>query len=179
MINKNILVALLFSCSCLSISTNVIAQDSMDEKKWYVLGQVGSSTVETDQTDFDDSATFFGVGAGYYFSDHLAVEGSYYDYGDYFDLGISVFGTSFTFSAVGIIPLADRGSFFGKAGIDLWEGTAGGIDEDGADIYLAIGGAYNAMDNLHITGEFQFHRWGVTDDDIYVSVFSVGVRWFF
>jgi len=178
MINKNILVASLFSCCCLSISASVFAQDSTGGK-FYVLGQVGSATLETDETDFDDSDTFFGAGVGYYFSDNLAVEGSYYDYGEGYDLGHWAYGTSLTVSAVGIIPLADRGSFFGKAGIDVWDGTKGGVDDNGTDIYLAVGGSYSVMENLHITGEFQFHQWGVTDDDMYISVFSVGVRWIF
>jgi OOP family OmpA-OmpF porin len=95
----------------------------------YVGAGFGASKIDDDGfddagIDFDDSDIGFKVFGGYSFNQNFAIEASYFDLGEAsgsfedivgtvnFDVGVS----GFNVSAVGVLPLSDMFSLFGKLG---------------------------------------------------------------
>ena len=94
---------------------------------FYMGAGVGSTKIDDDgfdDIDFDDGDTGFKVFGGYNVNRNFAVEATYFDLGEAsgsfddgfdtvnFDVGVS----GFNVSAVGVLPVADMFSLFGKIG---------------------------------------------------------------
>jgi hypothetical protein len=87
---------------------------------------------------------------GFQFNDYFALEASYVDYGrlvviPLLAVGFAPDGHATSITAKGIVPLSERFSLFGKAGMSRWELESGGFDSDrarpqnGTDPTLAVG----------------------------------------
>jgi OOP family OmpA-OmpF porin len=127
---------------------------------------------------------FFG---GYQFNQNLAVELAYVDlgkakysgtFGGLLVTGGSVKTSGFNASVVGVLPLNPSFSLFAKAGLFAWEAKArdvtGGAPfsgkDDGADLSLGFGGAYNLTRNFSLRAEWE--QFEAVDN---ISLLSVGV----
>ena len=158
--------------------------------------------------DIDDSDTAFGVGGGYQLNDYFALEFSYvdlgstaYDFsatlededGNQADAEVALESSAAgpVFSAVGIWPIGERFSVFGRAGFSLLnaEGTArvtidaqSGRDSQDSqkfDPMLGIGAEYNM--GKHFAVRLAWDRYfdvgtSGTTGDIDGDVYSLGVR---
>ncbi|MDO9221038.1 MAG: outer membrane beta-barrel protein [Thiobacillus sp.] len=152
----------------------------------------------TSSTSTDDTDTGWKAFAGYRFMKYLAVEGAYANLGEFTahstvtapSAGIvdsNVETTAWTISALGILPLGDRFSLFGRVGVNVWDtdisatGTGGGVtasasdSDDGTDWVYGVGAAYSFTDNLSLRGEWE--RYDLGDGDI--DLLSAGISWNF
>lgn len=131
-------------------------------------------------TTADDTDTGFKIFGGYQFTRNFAIEGGYTNLGKArLDSVITSGGSgtvdgewkgfSIDVAALGIIPLGDRFSFFGRAGVSIWTLDAdvtvsgpGGTStisesESGVSPLLGIGAAYNITEKITIRAEYERH----------------------
>jgi OOP family OmpA-OmpF porin len=151
------------------------------------------STTSTDDTD-----TGWKVFAGYQFMKYLAVEGAYVGSGKFKANSIvtspsagivdtEIKTDAWTISALGILPLGDSFSLFGRVGVNFWSadisatGSGGGgtaaysESDDGTDWVYGVGAAYKFTDNFSVRGEWERYDFGDGDADL----LSAGVSWSF
>lgn len=152
----------------------------------------------TSSSSTDDTDTGWKLFAGYRFMKYLAVEGAYTDLGKFTahstitapGAGIvdtEIKANAWTISALGILPLGDSFSLFGRVGVNLWStdisatgsgtgGTASASEsDDGTDWVYGVGAAYNFTNNLSLRGEWERYDLGDGDADLW----SAGLSWNF
>ncbi len=146
----------------------------------------------------DDKDTGWKLFAGYQFHKHFAVEGAYVDLGKFNAVGtasglpVSANADAKTWQLVGVgmLPLANNFSLFGKAGVHRWDldvrGRAGGAtataSDDGTDFTFGIGAGYDFTKNLGLRVEWErFRDVGEqnTTGKSHVDLLSVGLRYRF
>lgn len=113
---------------------------------WYIGAGAGNSNVDQSAFAFKDD-TAVKLFAGYNFNQHFALEGGYVDLGElHVDArpGALVALNGFQFVAVGIIPINERLSVFGKAGAYAWKADGGSAfnDHQGTAFTVGIGVTY-------------------------------------
>lgn len=152
----------------------------------------------TSSTSTDDTDISWKAFAGYQIMKNLAVEGAYTNFGEFTARStITVPGTgvvntevkaeAWTLSALGILPLGDRFSLFGRLGVNFWNADisavgsgSGGVasvsdSSDGTDWVYGLGATYNVAKNLNLRGEWERYDFDGTD----VDLLSVGVAFKF
>lgn len=150
-----------------------------------LAASVGSAELsdDFDGFDVDASSTAYRVTAGWRFSDYLAVEAGYHNFGDFeqtFDISgtpvdVSLKADGFTFGGVGSLPLGDRFAIFARAGVFFWDGDADinnvtqATPED-TNLYLGVGARLALTERLSLTADAS--RYDL--DDTSSSVFSAG-----
>lgn len=168
----------------------------------YVGFAIGQSRANVDKGDIDSAFAALGLGSttsvdetdigfkvygGYQFNRNFAIEGGYTDFGKATSHTIVTSGGSGTgdaewkawsidVSALGILPLSDQFSLFGRGGISLWNldfnFTAigpGGIgiaseSKSGVSPLLGIGATFNFTPQFALRAEFERH-FSVGDSD--------------
>ena len=132
--------------AALALTAAMAAQADV-QPGFYAGAGFGSTKIDDDgfdDIDFDDSDVGFKLFGGYSFNQDFAIEATYFDLGeasgsfgvgDNFDVGISGLGVS----AVGVLPLSDTFSLFGKLGYASYD-----ID---AHVEVAGVGSGNASDS--------------------------------
>lgn len=145
----------------------------------------------------DDKDTGWKAFAGYRIMKYLAVEGAYANLGEVSANIIStapVAGTAnvqleneaWTISALGILPLNDKFSLFGRLGLNVWNidvsasGTGSGGatysgSDDGTGVVYGLGAAFHLTPNLNLRAEWE--RYDFDGDDL--DFMSVGLGWSF
>ncbi|OYY61841.1 MAG: hypothetical protein B7Y50_02985 [Hydrogenophilales bacterium 28-61-11] len=100
---------------------------------------------------------------------------------------VTVEGEAWTVSALGIFPIGDKFSLFGRLGVNFWNAdvsatatTSGASaalsgDDDGTDMVYGVGAAYSFTPNLSVRGEWE--RYDLYDTD--VDRLSAGISWNF
>jgi OmpA-OmpF porin, OOP family len=112
----------LSALAALALTASMAARAEV-QPGFYAGAGFGTTKINDDGFDnnVDDSDTGFKVFGGYSFNQNFAIEATYFDLGEAsgsfgvgenFDVGISGFGVS----AVGVLPLSDMFSLFGKVG---------------------------------------------------------------
>jgi len=149
------------------------------------LGKSGQDLTGLSNVTLDDSDTTYTLRLGYRFNPFFAVEGGYYDLGQYSFSGKSgattVTGSgkakSFGLSAVAIAPLSDVFELYGRVGIEQSEiklnanttlATANASDKQTGATY-GVGGRYAINKNVGA-----FLEW-MKNDKIQVDSYLVGV----
>lgn len=119
-------------------------QSSMKDESSALLG-----------TSFDDSDTGWKIFGGYSFNPNFAVELAYIDFGEFSGRGGGFTDNwearGFSFSALGMLPLANQFSLLGKVGLTGWDVdnnfSVGGVpfsaSDDGSDFNYGIGAQYD------------------------------------
>lgn len=135
--------------------------------------------VDHEDYKFNTSSGTFNVGGGYRFNKWLAIDGGYWDFGNYksdrdeqgdrekFD------ATAWTLGGMVSVPLWIM-DFYAKAGVAFWEYDGRNIDADGNDPYFGLGAAFNIGSSFDIYGE-----WVRFDQDARIDALGIGVRWTF
>ena len=143
---------------------------------------IGYVNVEDNEPGFDFEAndTGYKLFANYEFSNHLAIEGGYIDFGKPSDSfqGISgqIDASGWNLYGVGNLPLTDGVDLFAKAGIVNWNADSiiDGVlvdNEDGNDLALGFGARWNATETLGIRAEAD---WFDIDEADSVWMASIG-----
>ena len=188
------------------------SQSEMDENLVAIFASGGAEVVDSTST-LDDADTGFGLAGGYQINDHFAVEFAYVDLGsvDYQATSTLTNGTDTAVaetrlessahgpvvSALGILPIGERFSVFGRVGFSLLnaEGSAR-ITLDGdsqrisqssqkSDPVFGIGAEFNMT--RHFTLRLAWDRYldvgtadvsGDIDADLITLGIRMGVAWF-
>ena len=159
----------------------------------YVGGSLGQSDVKDacdGLSNCDDSDTAWKVFGGYQFTPSLAVEAGYTDLGEVSaregGASLRAEATAWEVVGVGSIPVADRFSLYGKAGlyraeIEVRVRIAGlgsdSLDESNNDLTFGFGARYAVSDAVGVRAEWQRYS-DVGGGDIEegdIDVMSVGV----
>lgn len=164
----------------------------------------------------DDDDTYFGIGVGFKVTENLAFEIGYHDLGEieakyggsnengYEDGKESLALDAVSVAAVGTLPLGPSFNIFGKVGLDLWNAEwkdsyhemylgdayseSDKVSDDGADVFFAVGAAFNVSEASSVFIEYQVHQFDVSGtaygaDDVDLEVdadtFSVGINYSF
>ena len=140
----------------------------------------------------DDKDTAWRILGGYQVNRNFAVEFGYTDLGEVSASGpggnVTIETTAFELVAVGILPIADRFSAYGKIGMYRAETDATvnvpgftSSSESNTDLTFGVGVRYDFTKNLGVRGEYQKYSdvggGDIGEDD--VDVFSIGVIWKF
>jgi OOP family OmpA-OmpF porin len=136
----------------------------------------------------DGDATSFRVAVGYDVNRYFSVEGGYIDFGK-IDFGnVDVGGITGSvdaqadgteFSIIGRVPVGDRFSLMGRAGLLWWDaktqvlGVSNHLSKK--DSFLGVGGEFSATEKLGITAGWA--RYKLDSDDI--DYLSIGLRFRF
>ena len=160
-----------------------------EAKSWCSGADVGVSC--------DDTSTAWKVFGGYQFNRYLAAEAGYTNLGRFKasldPLTDEAKVTAWEAAAIGIAPLADRLSAFGRLGLyraNVKETTnfAGDFENDNNDLTFGAGLAYQFTPHFGLRGEWQRYR-NVGGGDVAlgsgegqksnIDVFSLGALWRF
>lgn len=134
----------------------------------------------------DEKDTAFKFFVGYRVNRNFAIEGSYIDYGDASARGqslgvpfsVSADATAFGVAALGIIPLSNQFSFFGKVGILMTDagasasGAGGAFSGSDSETGLQLG--FGAM--FDITPTFGIRAEWERNDELEVDMMSLGLQ---
>jgi len=188
------------------------SKSQTDDNLVDIFESIGMDVVDVIST-LDDSDTGFGLAGGYQLNDHFAFEFAYVDLGSVgyraaatvsddvgeadADVALESSANGAVLSALGILPIGDRFSVFGRVGFSLLsaDGTAritlDGItnrasqDSQKSDPMLGVGAEYSlgkysairlAWDRYFDVGTEDVT--GDVDADLYSVGFRLGVGWF-
>jgi OmpA-OmpF porin, OOP family len=191
-------VAVLSLASGLAFSAPAVAQDS----GFYVGGALGQSKVDLDCTGAatcDDKDTSWKIFGGYQFNRNFALEFGYVDLGEaalsgptppFGTTSAKLESTAFELVGVGMLPIVNRFSIYGKLGLYRADtdaqatatalGSAKESDSN-TDLTFGVGVRYDFTRNLGIRAEWQRYAdvsagaFGEGD----IDVTSVGLLWRF
>ena len=137
----------------------------------------------------DEKDTAWKLFGGYRFNPNFALEGTYVDYGSIkangqtFGVPFSISGdaSAFGLAAVGILPLANRVSVFGKLGLLRTEidvtasgvGGAGSESESDTGLHIGIGVMFDIGQNFSVRAEWE------RNDEAEIDMMSIGVQFRF
>ena len=132
------------------------------------------------QSTFDDP-TGFEIFVGNRFSENLAVEASYIDFGESSD-GIPpewhINSDTFTVGVLGIMPVNPGLDLFGKIGLHMWdlEVTEDGFgilaEGDGQDIFFGFGANIKVSEQFILSARFNSYDTDLED----ITMFSVNAQ---
>lgn len=157
---------------------------------FFVGGSVGSATLDDSIDTFalDADSTSFRLNAGWQFSDFLAIEAGYHDFGKFdeeFDLGgvltdVDLRADGYTLGLTTSIPMGSNLSLFGRLGAFAWEGDArvDGLRIEGFDdenLYYGAGADFKVTERLSLLGDWTRYELDDTESD----VISIGFRYRF
>ena len=155
-------------------SASGLSQGQVDENLVAIFNSVGLEVVNFTST-LDDSDTGYGLTVGYQLNDHFAFEFAYVDVGsvDYqatatvsdgvvqgdAELGLESSAHGPVLSALGILPIGERFSVFGRVGLSLLnaEGTARISLEDISE--RASQSSQKSDPVLGVGAEFSFNKY--------------------
>lgn len=192
------LVALSMSIG-LAVPSIGLAQ-GMDDKGFYIGATVGQSKVKDFCSGFatpcEDTDTALKILGGYQFSKHFALELGYSQLGEASinnggGLFAKVEATAWEVVAVGILPVADRFSIYGKAGMYradsdfstnvVLPGLPQSFSESNNDLTFGIGLQFDISRNLALRAEWQRYQdlGGPQIGESDLDVMSIGVTYQF
>lgn len=152
----------------------------------FINASVGTAELseDFDGFDVDASSTAYRITVGWRFSDYLAVEGGYNNFGDFdqtFDIDgtpteVSLKADGFTFGGIGILPLGERFALFARAGLFFWDGDADinnvtQASPEDTNLYLGVGARMTLSERFALTADVS--RYDLEDSAS--SVLSIGV----
>jgi OOP family OmpA-OmpF porin len=204
----------LFAAAVLGICGLIATSQALAQKGWYIGGSAGASRIDDDiamgglitSGTVDGSTTGFKIFGGYQFFDNFALDLALVDLGKAKYSG-TFFNTPVTggtvdiwglnISAVGILPVSESFSVFGKVGVFAWEAdakdTTGGIpfstSETGADFSFGLGMSYSFTKHWSVRFEWERFKVGGGEDaytgqsnstgSAHVDLLSLGVAYRF
>lgn len=180
------LIATLFFTAFAACMPPVLAAD---EPGFYLGGAIGQMSLDDDgvcalMTSCETEDTGFKLFGGYRFNRNFALEAGYANLGETRAAHIAIGNetdeiTTLLFDVVGVLPLNEQFSLFGKIGVHAWQveqsGTIFGMpfsdSADGTDLTFGLGAQYDFNEKLGIRAEWE--RFDVDNTD--VDLLSAGV----
>jgi OOP family OmpA-OmpF porin len=190
-------VLVMAAASC--ASATALAQDGR-AYLGFALGQSQADLDCTGTTSCEDSDTAWKVFGGYAFNRHFALEAGYANLGEA-SASVPAFGgipaadvaietTAFELVGVGLLPLAERFSVYGKLGLyradtEVRVSFAGlgsvSRSDDNTDLTFGLGLRYDVTPSLGVRAEWQ--RYSDVSADAFgesdLDLVSIGVLWRF
>jgi OOP family OmpA-OmpF porin len=187
------------ACAGLALACSVSLPVAAQEVGFYLGGSLGQAEAKGTCSDLnvlvsgigavascDQKDSSFKIFGGYRMNRNFALEASYFDYGDFKANG-QTFGVPFTISgdatawgiaAMGILPVGERFSLFGKAGLLMSDmsvaaagvGGAGTEDESESGLHIGVGAMLNLTNNIGIRAEWE------RNDEADIDMMSIGVQ---
>ena len=156
---------------------------------FYAGASIGQSTSSDCGGSCDDKDTAYRVFGGYKFHPNIAVEGGYSPLGETSSGNLKAEANAWDLVGLGIFPLGNNFSIFGKLGFYNAEiklsGAASG-KKTTTDLTYGIGGQYDFNRNLGLRLEWQRYSGvkapdvaNVSSGDTDIDVVSVGALWRF
>ena len=128
------------------VSAPALAQmAAQDERAPYIGGSLGLN-------DGESAWRLFG---GYRVNRNAAIELGYADLGEMNFGGTPVNSDAWELSALGILPLGERVSAYGRLGFYRGEARGGGINETTTDLTFGLGAQYDVNRNIGVRLEWQ------------------------
>jgi OmpA-OmpF porin, OOP family len=160
----------LSALAALALTASMAARADV-QPGFYAGAGFGTTKINDDGFDnnIDDSDTGFKIFGGYSFNQNFAIEATYFDFGkasgsfgvgENFDVGVSGFGAS----AVGVLPLSDMFSLFGKVGYASYDIDAhveivgvgsGSASDSQSDLTFGAGAALSFAERFEARLEFE------------------------
>jgi len=191
-------LAILGLASAMTFAAPVLAQDA----GFYAGAALGQSKVSIDcegADTCDEKDSSWRIFGGYQFNRNFAIEFGYADLGEASAAGAAPpFGTAgatfettaFDLVAVGILPIAERFSAYGKIGLyradtDITASLTGfpsvSLSDSNSDLTFAVGVRYDFTRNLGVRAEWQRYSDVAADEfgESDVDVMSIGILWRF
>jgi len=191
-------LAILGLATAMAFTGPAFAQDA----SFYLGGSIGQAEAEGVCDDLQTIVTGIGTVSscdekdsgwklfgGYQVNRHFAIEASYFDYGSISATGQTVGvpfritgdATAFGLAAVGILPVANHFSLFGKLGLLRTEvdvtasGVGGAFTESDSEtgLHVGIGLMFNLGRNFSIRAEWE------RNDEAEIDMMSLGVQFRF
>lgn len=176
--------AVLGFAAATAFATVAAAQDA----GYYIGGAIGQMEADGDcpaGATCDQKDSGWKIFGGYKFNRNFAVEGSYGDFGEVTLSGGGVTAkgelTSWGIAAVGMLPIGEQFSLFGKVGLNLTKqkitatGPGGSAleQDDGSELNFGFGALFHAMPQLGVRLEWE--RLEKSE----VDMISIGVQYRF
>jgi OmpA-OmpF porin, OOP family len=138
----------------------------------------------------DDNDTSWKIFGGYQFTRNFAAELGYADFGEatasFGSLRETIEATAFEIVGVGMFPVVDRLSVFGKLGfyrgeVDDTSNFGFSASESNTDLTFGLGARYDFTRNLAVRAEWQRYTdlGGPSIGESDIDVISIGVLWKF
>jgi OmpA-OmpF porin, OOP family len=192
-------IAALVAVSAVALSSGAFAQAKPADTGFYIGASVGQSTSDCgDVAPFscDDKDTAYKIFGGYKLNRNLAVEAGYTPLGETsitgFGLDAKAEATAWELVGVGMLPLGNNLSIYGKLGVyngevELTSNVAGGNGtKTTTDLTYGLGVQFDFARNLGIRGEWQRYSGAKTpsttisdEDKADIDVLSLGVLFTF
>lgn len=168
----------LISAFLFSIFSPVISAEALGNP-WYIGAGVGQSEVDdfcSGVSNCDDTDTGWKLFGGYLFTQYVAIEAGYVDFGKFSGSsgGISASAevTGVTAHVVGMLPLNERFSLIGRLGtiyadVDIKASGFGYSfhdDDQSFDFAAGVGAEVNITDQFSLRAEYELFK-DVGDDD--------------
>lgn len=164
---KHLAAAAAFAVVACSASAN-------PNRYMYAGAEAGSS----DMGDYLERGTSVGAFLGYRFNPNIAIEGSFRRLGKFEQAGStrSVVLNQYAFSVIGSVPLAQKLSVFGRAGLNVHDADQPryGVDSDSKTFSALLGAGLQYDFTPSVAGRVEFQRTGS-----HVSTVSAGVAFKF
>ena len=175
---KNVRPLLIGLLAASTLAFSPMSQAQMSAESFYAgigAGQgkgkdICSDVASIGITSCDDTANGYRIFGGYQFHKNFAVELGYADFGKADASGVVLSvpvsaewkATAWDVSAVGILPVADKFSVFGRVGIAMWNvdldvnaaGFPASQSSSGADPVYGVGAQYDFTNHFGLRGEW-------------------------
>ncbi len=179
----------LIALSLLTLLASAAA--SADPAGFHVGTAVGRALLDEqfdDGTRVDTDSTAFRFTLGYRFGDYLGLEAGYHRFGDFqqevvvdgVPADVSIGADGFTAAVTGRVPLGERFSVLGRAGLYFWNGTAqindvSSASPDDTNLLLGLGLGFRVASPLTLTADVSHYDL----EDAESTVFSLGLDYRF
>ena len=165
----------------------ILASSATMSLQAFASPYIGASLGQSDYDAVEDG-TSYELKAGYKFSNNIAIQGSYIDFGDIDDNTPPVWTLSadaFELSVVGSYALGEKASLTGIFGVSMWDasvheegfGTLGGTD--GTDILYGVGLDYVMNEAMSLVFQFKDYDIAIDGIDVDLSNISLGIKYQF
>ena len=144
----------------LSLAASALIAGSAQAGDFFLGAAIGGAYISEDDFLISDTSYAFKLSGGYHFNDHVAIEAAFLDFDEVVEVvNLSsesqravADGEGLTLAGVAQFPIG-RFAVTGKAGLFFWNLDETGLDgdahdEDGADLFLGIGGRFSLNDHL-------------------------------
>ncbi len=135
--------------------------------KIYVGASITQTSLEVQESNFDEDDTGAKIFAGWTFFKFFGLEAGYYDMGNPENNQIKADITAFALSARGILPIGKHFELFAKAGYMAWDLESNVGNDDDEDILYGAGAAWVFGSHFSIRAEYEILDGDGTDMDIY------------
>lgn len=142
--------------SCAIFSASVCASSAAFAGDYYVLGAAGTTSVD----GASSSGAAFKLQLGYFINPNVAIEGGYVDAGtqkyNFGSTNVEAKTTGGSIAVLGIVPLGEQFSFFGKLGYNSYTSSVTGFGSGSTSGSLyGLGGMFKITDSLSLRLEYE------------------------